>query len=327
MRHTLGFTLFFIAAAPVLCAGSAFAAETRDYPNRPIRLIAPYAPGGGTDILARLIGLKLTQALGQSVVVENRPGAGGIIGTDAVAKSAPDGYTLLLASPSPMVVSPHLIKKMPYDPLKDLAPITMITIVPAIMAVHPSLPARSVRELIALGKQKPGMLNFSSSGNGGTGHLAGEMMKLMTGISMTHVPYKGTGPATTALLTGEVNLTFGDIIAVLPHVKSRRIIGLAVTTEKRSPAIPELPTVAETLPGYSAGPWYGMLAPAGTPPAIVTQLNREIVKILFSPEVKADLSRDGAEPAGTSPEEFAKHLRAETERWGKVVKQAGMTAE
>ena len=311
----------------VFAAGAWSAGAPRDYPSKPLRLVVPYAPGGGTDILARLIGAKLSEALGQTVVVDNRSGAGGIIGTEIVAKSPPDGHTLLLASPSPIVVAPHLHRKLPYDPLKDLAPITLITLVPAVMAVHPSIPARNVQDLIRLAKSKPGSLNFSSSGNGGTGHLAGEMLKAMTGVTMTHVPYKGTGPATTALVGGEVNLSFGNIISLLPHVKNGRVTALAVTTEKRSPVLPDLPTVAETIPGYSAGPWYGVLAPAGTPQPIIARLNKEIVKILFSADVKSNLSSEGAAPIGNSPGEFSRHLRAETERWGIIVKQAGIKVE
>ena len=294
------------------------------YPTKPIRFVSPYAPGGGTDILARLIGQKLSGSLGQPVVIDNRPGAGGVIGTEIVVRSPPDGYTLMLASPSPIVVAPHLHKNLAYDPLKDLAPITLISIVPAILAVHPGLPAKSLKEFVALAKSKPGQLAFSSSGNGGTGHLAGEMLKMMAGVDMVHVPYKGTGPATTAVLSGEVSTSFGNMISLLPHVKSSKLRALAVTTPKRSPVMPDLPTVAETLPGYSAGPWYGVLAPAGTPATVINRLNQEIVKILRSPEVKENMSGEGADAIGSSPAEFAAHLRAETERWGKVVRQTRM---
>ncbi len=316
------FLLLVTAAVLDVAAPGASAAQT--YPAKPIRLISPYAPGGGTDILARLIGQKLAENLGQSVIVDNRPGAGGIIGTEIVAKSPADGYTIMLASPSPIVVAPHLHRKLAYNPLKDLAPITLISIVPAVLVVHPSLPAKSVRELIALASSKPGQLTFSSSGNGGTGHLAGEMLKMMSGIDMVHVPYKGTGPATTAVLSGEVSLSFGNIISLLPHVKANRLHAVAVTTPKRSPVLPDTPAVAETLAGYSAGPWYGVLAPVGTPHDIIAKLNQEIVKILRSPEVKQNLSSEGADPVGSTPGEFAAHLSAETERWGKVVRQARM---
>lgn len=297
------------------------------YPTKSLRMVSPYPPGGGTDTLARLIGQKLSEALGQPVVVENRPGAGGVIGTEIVARSAPDGYTIMLASPSPIVVAPHLHKKLPYQPLKDLAPITMIAVVPAVLVVHPSLPAKSVKNVVSLAKSRPGQLTFSSSGNGGTGHLAGEMLKMMTGVDMVHVPYKGTGPAIIAVISGEVSMSFGNIISTLPHARSGRLLAVAVTTPKRSPVLPEVPAIAETLPGYSAGPWYGVLAPAGIPSAILTRLNREIVSILRSSEVSQNLSNEGADPVGNTPLEFAAHLKAETERWGKVVRQAKMKIE
>ena len=315
-----GATLLSLA----LLSGLSATAVAQSYPAKPVRLISPYAPGGGTDILARLIGQKLSENLGQPVIVENRPGAGGVIGTEIVAKAPADGYTIMLASPSPIVVAPHLHKKLAYRPLNDLAPITLISVVPAVLAVHPSLPAKSVKELVAFAKARPAQLTFSSSGNGGTGHLAGEMLKMMSGVDMVHVPYKGTGPATTAVLSGEVSLSFGNIISVLPHVKGGRLRAIAVTTPKRSPVLPDVPAVAETLAGYSAGPWYGVLAPAGTPQEIISRLNQEIVKILRSPEVMKTLSAEGADPIGSSPGEFANLLKTETERWGKVVRQAGM---
>lgn len=313
-----GFALFFLH--PVLGVAQV-------YPTKSLRMVSPYPPGGGTDTLARLIGQKLSEALGQPVVVENRPGAGGVIGTEIVARSAPDGYTIMLASPSPIVVAPHLHKKLPYQPLKDLAPITMIAVVPAVLVVHPSLQAKSVKNVVSLAKSRPGQLTFSSSGNGGTGHLAGEMLKMMTGVDMVHVPYKGTGPAIIAVISGEVSMSFGNIISTLPHARSGRLLAVAVTTPKRSPVLPEVPAIAETLPGYSAGPWYGVLAPAGIPSAILTRLNREIVSILRSSEVSQNLSNEGADPVGNTPPEFAAHLKAETERWGKVVRQAKMKIE
>jgi len=220
-----------------------------------------------------------------------------------------------------------LHKKLAYSPLKDLAPITLISVVPAVLIVHPSLPVKSVKELITLAKARPDQLTFSSSGNGGSGHLAGEMLKMMSGVQMVHVPYKGTGPATVAVLSGEVSVSFGNIMSTLPYVKGGRLRALAVTTPKRSPVLPDVPAVAETLPGYSAGPWYGVLAPAGTPPEILARLNQEIVKILRSPQVKQTLSNEGADPVGSTPTEFATLLIAETERWGKVVRQARMNID
>ena len=301
--------------------------NAQSYPSRVIRLVSPYAPGGGTDLLARTIGQKLAEVLRYSVVVDNRPGAGGIIGTEFVAKAPPDGYTIMLASPSPIVVAPHLVKNLPYDPFKDLAPITLIAIVPAIMAVHPSLPARTVKEFIQLAKSRAGELTYSSSGNGGTGHLAGALFDLKTGTKMIHVPYKGTGPATTALIAGEVSLSFGEAIALLPHVKSGRLRALAVTSLKRSSILPELPALAETIPGYTAGPWYGLLAPVKTPSEIIARLNREVVNILRMPDVKAGLTSVGAEPVGNTPNEFALVLKEETERWGRVIRDASIRIE
>ena len=309
-------------AAALACAFGNAAAQ--QYPSKPIRFVVPYVPGGGTDTLARLVGQKLSEALGQSVVIDNRPGAGGVIGGDMVAKSPPDGYTIMLASASPITVAPHIQKQMPYNPLKDFAPVTLIAIVPAVLAVHPALPVKSVKEVIALAKAKPGQLTFSSSGNGGTGHVSGEMFKMLAGVDMLHVPYKGTAPATTAVLSGEVSLTFANMISVLPHIKSGKLRALAVTTTKRSPVLPNLPTVAETVPGYLSGPWYGVLAPAGTPAPIVSRLNQEIVKIIRSPEVSENLRSEGADPIGSSPAEFAAHLKSELDRMGKVVRQSKM---
>jgi tripartite-type tricarboxylate transporter receptor subunit TctC len=316
---TAGLAVSFLAAPISTLA--------QTYPVKAIRLVSPYAPGGGTDILARLIGHKLSESLAQPVIIDNRPGAGGVIGTELVAKSPPDGYTIMLASPSPIVVAPHLLKKLPYDPLKDLAPITLITVVPAVLVVHPSLPAKSTKDIIAIAKAKPGELSFSSSGNGGTAHLAGEMLKMMALVDMVHVPYKGTGPAMTAVLSGEVSLSFGNIISSLPHVKSHRLRAIAVTTPKRSPVLPQVPAMAETLPGYSAGPWYGVLAPGATPQDVITKLNQEIVKILQSQEVVKNLSSEGADPIGSTPAQFAEHIKAEMVRWGNVVRRAHMTVD
>jgi len=314
-------------ALVLVCALTAGSAIAQTYPNRTIRLVSPYAPGGGTDFFARLIGQKLADALGVSVVTDNRPGAGGVIGADIVAKSPPDGYTLLMSSPSPLVVSPHLLKSMPYDPQKDLAPVVWVAAVPALMVVHPSIPAKTVPEFIKLAKSKPGQLTYSSSGNGGTGHLAGALFDLGAGTKMIHVPYKGTGPATTALLAGEVTLSFGETIALLPHVKSGRLRALAVTTLKRWAVMPELPTVAETLPGYTAGPWYGILAPAKTPADIIAKLNGAAASILRMPDIQASLANGGAEAKGGSPADLAAQIREESERWGRVIRAARIQAE
>ncbi len=302
-------------------------ANAQNYPNRVIRLVSPYAPGGGTDYFARLIGQKLGESLGVSVVVENRPGAGGVIGADIVAKAAADGYTLLLASPSPLVVAPHLNKNMPYDPRKDLAPITLVANVPAIFVVHPSLPVKTVREFIQFAKSRPGELTYSSSGNGGTGHLAGALFDLRAGTKMIHVPYKGTGPATAALIAGEVTVGFAESIALTPHIKSGRLRAIAMTSPQRSALFPDLPTVAETIEGYTAGPWYGVLAPAKTPASLITRLNREIVNILRTPEIRAGIAGAGAEVVGSTPEELALQIKEESERWARVIRESAIISE
>ena len=309
------------------CAVFASGADAQPYPNRAIRMVSPYAPGGGTDFFARLIGQKLAEALGVSVVTDNRPGAGGVIGADVVAKSPTDGYTLLMSSPSPLVVSPHLLKSMPYDPQKDLAPVIWVAAVPALMAVHPSVPAKTVAEFIRFAKSRPGELTYSSSGNGGTGHLAGALFDLGAGTKMIHVPYKGTGPATTALLAGEVTLSFGETIALLPHVKSGRLRALAVTTLKRWAVMPALPTVAETIPGYIAGPWYGILAPAKTPADVIAKLSGATAAILGMPDIQANLANAGAEAKGGSPADLAVQIKEESERWGRVIREANIQVE
>ena len=319
------FVMTACVSAALTCAfGDAVAQQ---YPSKAIRFVVPYVPGGGTDTVARLTGQKLSEALGQAVVIDNRPGAGGVIGGEIVAKSPPDGYTIMLASSSPITVAPHIQKRMPYDPLKDFTPVTLIAIVPALLAVHPALPVKSVKDLIALAKAKPGALTFSSSGNGGTGHVSGEMFKMLAGVDMLHVPYKGTAPATTAVVSGEVSLTFGNMISLLPQVKTGKLRALAVTTAKRSAVLPNIPTVAETLPGYLSGPWYGVLAPAGLPPAILSRLNQELVKVVHSREVSDSLRSEGAEPIGSSPGQFAAHIKSELERMGKVVQKSRMKVD
>ena len=311
----------------VMGAGIAAGANAQGWPVKSIRFVSPYAPGGGSDILARSIGQKLSENLGVSVVIDNRPGAGGVIGTEIVTKSPPDGYTLMLGTPAPITVAPSLMKKMPYDPLRDLTPITLVSIVPAVVAVHPSVPAKSMKELVALARSKPGQMTYSSSGNGGTAHLSGLMLQTMADIAIIHVPYRGTGPALTAAMSGEVTFTAGNIISSLPMVKAGRVRALAVTSEKRSPVLPDVPSVAETIPGYAAGPFYGVLGPGHMAPELVNRIRNEIAKILHAPEMKNRLSAEGGEPIGSTPEVYAAMIRSETERWGKVIKAAKIQPE
>jgi tripartite-type tricarboxylate transporter receptor subunit TctC len=287
-------------------------------------MIVPAAPGGGADYVARLVSIKLTENLGQAVVIDNRAGASGTIAAEITAKSAPDGYTLLMAQSTSVVIAPHIYQKLNYDTLKDFAPVTLVALVPNILVVHPSVPANSVKELIALAKAKPGQLNFPSSGSGAPSHLAGEMFKSMAGVNLVHVPYKGAGPAANALLAGEMQLMFAPIVAVLPQVKANRLRALAVTSAKRSPAAPDIPTIAEAaLPGYDISSWFGIFAPARTPTAIVDTLYRETAQALKLPEIRARFASEGAEPVGSSPQEFAAYVRAEYAKYAKVVKDSG----
>lgn len=322
--HSIRLLTGALCAAFIAPAIAAAADSAANYPSKPIHFICTYAPGGGTDLTARAIALQLTDIFHQSVIVENRPGAGGTIGAEYVAKAPPDGYTIMLGSASPMMMSKFVFKHVPYDPQKDFAPITLVAIVPDVVAVHPSLPVRSFPELINLARAKPGQLTFGSSGIGGSGHLAGALLMSMAKIKMIHVPYKGTGPATVALFSGEVTLEFPDIVAALPAYQAKKIRVLAVTSAKRVPNLPDIPAVAEFYPGYQAGPWYSVVAPAGTPPAIIAKLNAAIVQTLHSPEMKREFTDRGAVLVGDSPSHFAAFLREDTARWAKVVKAAGV---
>ena len=314
-----------VLAIIALCAAKAFG---QDYPIKPVRLIIPFAPGGSNDILGRMIGTKLAEAMGQPVVIDNRAGAGGSIGVELAAKSAPDGYTLVIGHIGTLAVNPTLYKKLPYDPIKDLQTISMLAKVANIMVVHPSLPAKSVRELIALAKAKPGMLVYGSGGNGGAGHLATEYFKLMAKIDIEHIPYKGTAPAIIDLLAGQTQLVFGGIPGIGGHIRNGRLRALGVSTSKRLTIFPEVPTVAEAgVPGYEATQWYGVLAPAGTPNWVVARLNREIVHTLQNPQIQQRLADDGSEPLASTPEEFTAFIKSETARWAPVIKAAGIRAD
>ena len=302
----------------------ASAALAQGYPAKPIRVIAAFPPGSVSEILGRVVGQKLTEAWGQPVVVETRPGAGGTIAADAVAKAAADGYTLLMGSSAELTVGPNLYSKLSYDPLKHFAPVILVAVVPNLLVVHPSVPATTVKELVAVAKSKPGQLNFASSGNGTTGHLAGEMLKALAGIDMVHIAYKGSPPALTDTLAGQTSLMFGPIVTALPHTRAGKLRALAVSSPRRSSAAPEVPTMVEAgFPDFEASIYFGISAPAGTPREIVARLNAEIGKALGVPEVRQTLLRQGAEPLGGTPEAYAAHIKAEIAKWARVVKISG----
>jgi len=320
VRHAALFLLGVSAFALAAIAG----AQAPAYPTKPIRLVVPFPAGGATDILAREVAKHLTDAWGQSVVVDNRPGAGGNIGSELVAKAAPDGYTLEMGTVGTHAINASLYSKMPYDHVKDFVPVILVAGVPNVLEVNPALPVNSVQELIAYAKANPGKLNFASSGSGTSIHLSGELFKVMAGVQMTHVPYKGSAPALQDLIGGQVQLMFDNLPPSLPQIKAGKLRALAVTSAARAPALPDTPTVAEAgLPGFEASSWFGVLAPAGTPPEIVNKLNAEIAKWLASPGAKEKLANVGANIAGGTPEDFARHIQAETTKWAKVVKESG----
>ena len=306
----------------LLCASGAFA---QSYPNKPVRIVVGFPAGGPTDIVSRTIAPKMSEALGQTVIVDNRGGAGGVIATEQVSKAPPDGHTLLMGTIGGIAVAMSLIPNRGYDTLRDFAPVTQAVTVTNLLVVHPSVPAKNVKELLAIARSKPGRLNYASSGNGTVTHLAGELFKLQGKVDIAHVPFKGGAPALTALISGEVDLSYENSLVVTPHVKAGKVKALAVTGLKRSQLMPELPTIAESgLPGYNASGWYGLFVPSATPRAIVTRLNQEAVKALRMPDVVKTLSSQGAEPVGNSPEEFAAFVRSEIEKWANLVKVARM---
>ena len=294
------------------------------YPSRPVKLIVPWSPGGGTDIFARIIADKLAQSMGQPFIVENRPGAAGNIGASFVAKSAPDGYTIMLATIT-LATNPALYRELDFDAIRDFAPITLVAGVPHLLVVNPRVAANSVHELIALAKQKPGKLTYASAGIGSPFHIAAEFFKQTAGVDILHVPYKGGAPAVTDVVSGQIDMAFANLVAVLPFVKGEQLRALAVTTAKRSPAAHEIPTMQEAgLPNYDFTSWFGILAPARTAPEVVARLNAEIVKALNSSEIQKQLSEQGADLIASPPQEFSDFLKSETERWGKVVRSAGI---
>ena len=302
-------------------------AAAQTYPQKSVRIIAPFPAGGGTDLFARAIAQKLTPAWGQQVVVDNRSGAGGMIGSDLVARAAPDGYTLLITSSSTHAISPHLARKPLYDPLRDFAPVMLIASAPNGLAVHPSVPARSVRQLIALAQARPGEINYASNGSGTLSHLTGELFKLQAGVNMVHIPYKGGPPAVIELVAGQVSVLFTALPTVFAQVHAGKLRLLAVTGERRSAVAMDLPTVAETVPGFESSQWWGMFAPPATPADLINKLNGDVAKIVGDADVKTRFAAEGAEPVGGGPSNFSAFLKNDFEKWGKVVKQAGIHPE
>src|SRR6266508_377334 len=315
--------VFLLALAGLL---SSPAAVAQDYPTRQINLIAPWPPGGAVDTLCRILGQKLADRLGKTVVIENRPGAGSVVGVAATARAAPDGYTLVMAGSASLATSVTIYKKLPYDPTKDFAPVALITRIPFVLVVHPSLPVRSVAELIKLAKDKPGQLSYASGGPGSPHHLYTELFKTMAGIEMTHVPYKGSAPALTDVIAGHIPLMFGDVVASLPLIKEGKVRALAVSSIARVPSAPEIPTIAETaVPGYQAAGWVMIVAPANTPKGIVDRLHAELKGIVGLPDIQSQLVKLGTIPADSpSPEEQQRYINSEIVRWAKVVHQAGI---
>ncbi|MGE5522200.1 MAG: Bug family tripartite tricarboxylate transporter substrate binding protein [Rhodospirillaceae bacterium] len=317
--------LFFVAA---IHAGAAMPVAAQSYPVKPIRYVVPFPAGGPLDIVARAIGQELNRSWGQPVIVDNRPGAGGNIGAEQVARAPADGHTILMGAVSTHAINVSLYSKLPYDPIRDFAPVILITSVPNVLVVHPTVPARNVRELIALAKSKPGQLNFASGSTGSAGHLAGELFKTMAGVDMTHIPYKGAAPAVVDLVAGHVSLMFDNLASALPNIEARRVRPLAVTTLKRSPFLPGVPTIDESgLRSFDIGTWFGVFAPAGTPPAIVNKLNAEIARILNAPGTKERLASLGAEPQPDTPAQFAAFVKSEMAKYAVIIRQSGAKAD
>lgn len=311
----------------LMCLGTALAQSPQSYPSKPIRFIVPYAPGGSTSHVARLVAAKLTESWGQPVVVDNRGGANTVIGTEAVARSAPDGYTIGLTT-STLATLPHLIATLPFDPVKDLAPVAPLISTQLVLVLHPSVPANNLKEFIALAKARPNQLNFAAVGTGSSTHLAGELFKSVTGVKMQHVAYKGTAPALTDLIGGQVQLNFDTPVTSLPHIRSGKLKPIAITGKNRLASLPDVPTFAEAgLPEYDVQLWFGVIAPAGTPRDIISKLSKEIARILALPDVKENLSLQGLEPFAASPDQFGALIRADLDKYGKVIKGAGIKIE
>jgi tripartite-type tricarboxylate transporter receptor subunit TctC len=304
------------------------AAGAQTFPQRPVRIVVPYPPGSGTDIAARALGQKLTEIWGQQVIVDNRPGAGAIIGVEAVAKAAPDGYTIGIADTGPLAINPALYPKLPYDPARDFAPVTLLAKLPFILVVNPSLPVHNVAELVALAKSKPGQINYASVGNGSAVHLATELFKTRAGINLTHIPYKGSAPALQGLLGGEASVMFVNLLSARALVQAGKVRALGAAPGKRIAAMPDLPTIAEAgVPGYEFEAWFGIVAPAGTPRPVVDKLNQDLRRVLALPEVRDVFDKGGFEPVGSTVESFANLIPGEVERWGKLVRETGAKVE
>ena len=317
---------FFIHLLFLLVASAAMA---QSFPQRPVRIVVPYPPGSGTDIVARILGQKLSEGWGQQVIVDNRPGAGAIIGVDAVAKAAPDGYTIGIADTGPLAINPALYPKLPYHPVRDFAPVTVVATLPFILVVNPGVPAMNVAELVALAKSKPGQINYASVGNGSAVHLATELFKSRAGINLTHIPYKGSAPALQGVLSGEASVMFVNLLTAMPLVKAGRLRALAASPGTRIGALPDLPTIAEAgVPGYEFEAWFGIVAPAGTPKPVVDRLNQELRRVIALPEVRDLLvNKGGFEPVGSTVESFTSLIPSEMERWGKLVRETGAKVE
>ena len=323
-RHLQTICTYAFTVSAALLAGASLVTHAQTYPARPIRIIAPYVPGGGVDFVARVIAAKLTETIGQQIVVENRPGGGTNIGSELVVRSAPDGYTVLLGG-VPNTANMTLFRKPPYDVVKDFAPVTQTTIAPNILAVHPSVPVRSVKDLIALAKARRGELTFASAGIGSSNHLSGEMFRIMAGLDIIHVPYKGGGAAVIDLMAGQVSMYFGTTPSTVPHVRTGRLRALAVTSAKRSRATPDIPTMSEAaLPGFEQSAWHGILAPAATPPAVIARLNTEVVRVLRLPEIIDRMAAQGVDVIGSSSTEFAAFIKRDVVKYEKLVKAAGI---
>ncbi|QSI28799.1 tripartite tricarboxylate transporter substrate binding protein [Variovorax sp. RKNM96] len=315
--------LRYLASSLLVCLPLVAAAQASDFPNKAIRLVVPFPPGGATDAAARLVAVKMSEHWGQPVLVDNRAGAGGNVGSDLVAKSPADGYTLVMGVTGSHAINTSLYSKMPYDPVADFVAISQVAVVPNVLVVHPSVPAKNLAELVALAKKEPGKLNYASLGNGTAAHLGMEMLKSDAGVDITHVPYKGSAPAVSDLLAGQVQMMVDGLPSALPHVKAGKLRAIALTSLRRSPSLPDLPTIAETYPGFYADAWSGLFAPKGTPQPVVDKLSAEVQRILKLPDVREKLAALGAEPVGSTQAEFTAHVKREIDKWAKVVKASG----